>query len=160
MKNKELALLIGVGLVAAGVYMLWPRESKAKEIETDWMKIADKYSNAFGIDPALVKAIIMVESSGRPWVSRKEDGYFSYGLMGVTYPTAVDMGYTGSPSGLFDPEINVFYGCKYLRWLADRPHIDTLEKLIAAYNAGPDLQPWPSEYIKKVKEQMRRFSNE
>ena len=162
-RDKErLLILIGIVLIIGGLIML-PKVAKARGVTgdfgKDWESIAEKYANMFGVPVELVKAIIMVESSGRPWVSRRENGYYSYGLMGITYPTARDMGFSGNPSKLFDPEVNVYYGVKYLRWLMDRPHIDgDIEKLAAAYNAGPDLRPWPSEYVEKVKYWMRRIS--
>ena len=163
MERREIALiaiaLIAVGLLAtkgaeAAVVALRRPEGKLEE----WEELIQKYATIFNVPSSLIKAIIMVESSGKAFVSRKENGYYSYGLMGVTLPTARDMGFSGNPSQLFDPEINIYYGVKYLRWLMDRSYIDNnIERIAAGYNAGPDLTPWPSKYIEKVKYWIKKF---
>jgi len=95
-----------------------------------------------GVDPALIKAIIQAESNFNPRAFRHEPFVkhlggpdASYGLMQTLYTTAREMGYTGVPEGLFNPETSIEYGTRYLKRQLIRYTGDT-EKAISAYNAG------------------------
>ncbi len=80
------------------------------------------------LDPALVKAVIGVESGGNPAaVSRKG----ALGLMQLVPATAERFGVGDA----FDPAQNVEGGARYLRTLLNRYNGD-LERALAAYNAG------------------------
>jgi soluble lytic murein transglycosylase-like protein len=104
-----------------------------------------------GLDPRLVAAVIMVESSGDPKaVSRKG----ARGLMQLMPDTAKTLGV----SNAFDPEQNVEGGSRYLRNMLDR-HEQDLSLALAAYNAGPTavekhggIPPYPEtqKYVKRV----------
>ena len=109
------------------------------------------------LDENLVKAIIWRESSGFPNVSRWEPPLqcYSYGLMGVTYTTAVQMGFTGNPGGLFDPGTNVRYGTDYLRWQLDR-YSEDVRKAVSAYNAGTYTET-NKAYVDRVLEYRSRL---
>lgn len=71
---------------------------------------------------AFVKAIVAQESSFDPGAVRHEPQIndFSAGLMQVLLGTARSMGYTGTSgqpsdlSGIFDPQTNLEYGCRWL----------------------------------------------
>jgi len=104
---------------------------------SEFMPIIDKESQANSLDKTLVMAIVWQESSGFPDAVRWENtevGY-SFGLMGLTLPAARDMGFTGMGVSLLIPEVNVKYGCKYLRWQINRYNGD-VRKGVSAYNAG------------------------
>ena len=104
-----------------------------------------------GLDPRLVAAVIMVESSGDPKaVSRKG----AQGLMQLMPETAKTLGVVNA----FDPEQNVEGGSRYLRNMLDQ-HEDDLSLALAAYNAGPTavakhggIPPYPEtqKYVKRV----------
>jgi hypothetical protein len=80
------------------------------------------------VDPALVRAVMKVESGGNPAaVSRKG----AMGLMQLMPETAVEMGVTS----VFDPQENLDAGVRTLRSLLVRYDGD-LDKSLAAYNAG------------------------
>jgi soluble lytic murein transglycosylase-like protein len=82
------------------------------------------------IEPALVKAVLVVESGGDPKaVSRKG----ASGLMQLMPETARKYGV----SDVFDPAQNIRGGARYLHDLAQRYQND-LELILAAYNAGPE----------------------
>jgi hypothetical protein len=81
------------------------------------------------VDPALVRAVMKVESGGNPTaVSRKG----AMGLMQLMPETALNMGVTR----VFDPQENLDAGVRTLRSLLVRYDGD-LDKALAAYNAGP-----------------------
>lgn len=96
------------------------------------------WSEARGIDPALVWAVAMVESSLRTDAVRQEPRLndASYGLMQILYRTAQEVGYDGEPQGLLDAGTNLEFGTAYLKSMLDRFDGD-VRLALAAYNAGP-----------------------
>ncbi len=89
-----------------------------------------------GLDPALVAAVIYAESR---FVDQTSNAG-AIGLMQITPQTARGIeqasgGSTFVTSDLRDPQINISYGCFYLRHLLDRYGGNTVAAL-AAYNAG------------------------
>ena len=98
------------------------------------------HARTYGIDPALLAAVIYSESHFRPHV-RSARG--AIGLMQLLPSTAEGIatrtgGTAFVASDLDDPEINVRYGAWYLRHLRQhyegRP--DAMTLALAAYNAG------------------------
>jgi soluble lytic murein transglycosylase-like protein len=112
-------------------------------------------AEAHGLDPKLVKAVCMVESSGRTNAYRYEPAFWlrylaknpafqnqnprrvsaSYGLMQVMYPTAVQHGFKASPEMLFCPMVGLTSGCQHLKFLLDRCN-GNVEQALAQYNGG------------------------
>jgi soluble lytic murein transglycosylase-like protein len=86
--------------------------------------VADKYR----VDSALVKAIIMAESSYNPGAISKRG---AKGLMQLMPSTAASLGV----KDLFDPEENITGGVKYLKKLLKKFE-GNLRLAVAAYNAG------------------------
>lgn len=87
-----------------------------------------KAANRHEVDPALVKAVIMVESRYNPHAISKQG---AKGLMQLMPRTARSLGVEDS----FNPEHNVNGGVKYLKQLLDE-FDDNLKFALAAYNAG------------------------
>jgi soluble lytic murein transglycosylase-like protein len=84
--------------------------------------------NKHNIDPALVKAVIMAESSYNPMAVSKKG---ARGLMQLMPNTASDLGV----EDLFDPEHNINGGIIHLKKLMKQFKGD-LRLTLAAYNAG------------------------
>jgi len=108
---------------------------------------AEKY----GIEPALVAAVIWAESSGDP-NARSSRG--ARGLMQLMPETAKELGVTR----ILDPRENVDGGTKYLRRMLDA-HAGDVRVALAAYNAGPEavrryrgIPPYKEteEYVSRV----------
>jgi hypothetical protein len=104
------------------------------------------------LDPALVAAVIRVESAWRPGAVSPKG---ARGLMQLMPATARRLGVTRS----FDPAQNVRGGARYLSLLADRFGEHEVEKVLAAYNAGEGaveayqgIPPYREtrEYVRKV----------
>jgi hypothetical protein len=77
----------------------------------EYRAIVERESSALGVPPALVDAVMAVESRYNS-ASIGMDG--EIGLMQVMPATARMLGFSGTPAELATPEINVHYGAKYL----------------------------------------------
>ena len=139
--RKLLALLVIAAAVAAGfAYVL--------SSEPDWYvrlryplrydAIVRGHARNYRLDPALLAAVIYQESKFRAH-ARSSSG--AIGLMQLLPGTAKGIAvHTGGSrfrvSDLDDPELNVRYGCWYLRHLIDKYGRE--QTALAAYNAGQD----------------------
>lgn len=123
--------------------------------------IIQKAADLNGVDPALVKAIIMAESGFNPHAVSKSG---ARGLMQLMPTTAKALGVKDS----FNPEHNIRGGVRYFRQLMDRFGGDT-ELALAAYNAGSTrvrsyngVPPFKATryYIRKVFEYYEAYKKE
>lgn len=123
--------------------------------------LINQHAQANGLDPALVKAVMLTESNSNPSaISRKG----AQGLMQIMPDTAqiVEL------KNPFDPDENIRAGARYLKLLQDMFKGD-LELVLAAYNAGPSrviqhkmtVPPIDETitYVKRVKLQYSRLKN-
>ena len=91
-------------------------------------------SQRYGVDSALVEAVIRVESSFDPWaVSRKG----AMGLMQLMPTTASVLGVRDA----FNPRQNIDGGVRHLRGLIER-FGGNIPLALAAYNAGEEPVRW------------------
>ncbi len=123
--------------------------------------LINQHALANGIDPALVKAVMLTESNSNPAaISRKG----AQGLMQIMPDTAqiVEL------KNPFDPDENIRAGARYLKLLQEMFSGD-LELVLAAYNAGPakviqhNMKVPPIgetlNYVKQVKLRYDRLKN-
>jgi soluble lytic murein transglycosylase-like protein len=92
-----------------------------------YREIIASMSEAHGVDPLLVRALIQVESNYRP---RAKSPKGAMGLMQLMPSTAREY----KVRNPFDPRTNIEAGIKHLKSLIDR--LGTTEMALAAYNAG------------------------
>ena len=102
-----------------------------------YASLIDQYARTSRLDPALVKAVVAVESGFDP---RAVSAKGAVGLMQVIPETGERYGLTGdaqrsTAERLYDPATNLRIGTRYLRDLLDRFEND-LVLALAAYNAG------------------------
>ncbi|MBT4162692.1 MAG: lytic transglycosylase domain-containing protein [Gammaproteobacteria bacterium] len=116
-------------------------------------KASDKYM----VDPALIEAIIQVESSFRPDAVSTSG---ATGLMQLMPGTAGDL----EVEDRYNPRQNIHGGVRYISELMKRFN-NNLTLVIAAYNAGPGAveradgipeKPETKRYVKKV---LRAYDN-
>jgi len=125
-----------------------PQIFKKEEIYNDLIINAGK---KYGVEPALIKAIITIESSFDEKSYRYEPhrNDASYGLIQILYATAKNLGFKGKPTDLYNPQVNIEYGTKFLKVLLNQ--YKNLEDVIASYNMGyPRPASKTTEIIKKI----------
>ena len=112
----------------------------------------------YTLPPALIKAMMAVESSFEPTAVSPAG---AQGLMQLMPATAKAMQVHDS----FDPKANVFGGTRYLRLLTNDFNGD-IQKTVAAYNAGPGAvkrykgipnYPETQKYVKRVLKLYRHY---
>ena len=95
--------------------------------QTPYGEIIAAMSEAHGINPMLVRALIQVESNYRP-KARSHKG--AMGLMQLMPSTAREYNVRNP----YDPKANIAAGVKHLKSLLDR--LGAVDLALAAYNAG------------------------
>jgi len=121
-------------------------------------KIINRAATEFDVDPHLIKAVIMAESSFDP-EAVSEKG--AQGLMQLMPTTSEDM----NVENPFNPEENIFGGTKYLSLLLKKFNHDK-KMALAAYNIGPTVVsnhnsvppvPQTERFVEKVIEYYMEF---
>jgi len=115
--------------------------------------IISESARKYHLDPALIKAIIAVESRGNP---KAVSPAGAQGLMQLMPDTAAELGVTDP----FDPAQNIMAGSRYMRQLLDR-YQGNIRLALAAYNWGmgnlesrPDALPKETcNYIIRVEKE-------
>jgi len=132
-----------------------PHEEKA---ERNFDHIIQRVAKSYDVDPALVRAIIMAESSYNPRAVSKKG---AKGLMQLMPKTAEYLGVEDS----FNPEHNINGGVRYFKELLDQFDGD-VKLALAAYNAGSrrvreykGIPPFKATqlYVKKVFEYHQQY---
>ena len=129
------------------------------KLKTKYADLITKVSDEFALDHYLVAAMVATESSFDQFAMRYEPDFrwvheveknakvwhitdetehalqsFSYSLLQVMGGTARWQGYDGALMNLCKPEVGLYWGCKYLKYLFKK-HGDR-DKAILSYNAG------------------------
>jgi hypothetical protein len=97
------------GFVRSNTSIMFGRDWRAGRNE--YRPIIEREALAYGVPPALLDAVMAVESRYNPAVIGN-DG--EIGLMQVMPATARMLGFSGSEAQLANPEVNIHYGAKYL----------------------------------------------
>jgi soluble lytic murein transglycosylase len=131
------ALVLGLA-VSGAVALFSPIENAIKEITLPLRHddIIRQQARQKDLDPALIAAVIYRESKFRDQTSKAG----AKGLMQILPSTARFVAHKSGgtefeQSDLANPQINIAYGCWYLRYLLDRYRGNEVAA-IAAYNAG------------------------
>ena len=142
-----LALIVTGALALNGTFHHAAREISLPLRHED---IIRQQAREKGLDPALIAAVIYVESR---FIPGRTSPAGAEGLMQITPETARDIarrsgGTRFTVEDLATPQINISYGSYLLRELLDRYDGD-LAAALAAYNAGPgNADRWGGSSLK------------
>lgn len=107
---------------------------REQELDQRTRQFYDPYilqaSEKYNVDPALVKAVIRVESNFNPLAVSPKG---AQGLMQVMPATAARY----RENDMFSPITNIYVGTRHLAYLMKR-YSDELPLVLAAYNAGEE----------------------
>jgi soluble lytic murein transglycosylase len=143
--RRALLVLLAVALAGAGAFGVLQHEQPGWWVRLwyplDYRQVVVGNARLYHLDPALVAAVVYEESQ---FDAQARSGAGAVGLMQLLPDTARGIAiHTGGTkfhpaTDLLDPDLNVRYGCWYLRHLrqkyAEYPNGDELA--LAAYNAG------------------------
>ena len=127
-----------------------PQPIKPQIVKPEIAALVEEAARVNRVDPLLVHSVIAVESH---YDSHAVSSKGAEGLMQLMPPTARMLGISNS----FDPRQNIEAGVRYLKYLQNLYHDDTLA--LAAYNAGPKavekfkaVPPYPEtqNYVEQV----------
>jgi len=128
-------------------------EPQKEDYPLKYSEYVEKYSDEYGVDKALIYAVIKTESNFRP---EAVSSVGAMGLMQMMPATFKDMQKRLSEEHetdkLLDPEISIKYGTYYLKYLYN--YFDDWDLVIPAYNAGMgNVSKWlkNDEYSKNGK---------
>jgi soluble lytic murein transglycosylase-like protein len=137
-----------------------PRPRVRVPSESDYDRLIVHTASRYGVQPALVKAVIAAESNFQPdAVSRAG----AQGMMQLMPATAAELG-VERPFGVVE---NIDGGVRYLRLMLDR--YGDVTRALAAYNAGPGavdryggVPPYAETeaYVERVLEYYRGYWSE
>jgi soluble lytic murein transglycosylase len=182
--RRRRVVLVAVSIAAvvgAGIALLDPVEDALREITLPLRHddIIRQQARDKQLDPALIAAIIYRESRFRDQTSKAG----AKGLMQILPETADFVAHKSGGTkfeqgDLADPQINISYGCWYLRYLLDLYDGNTLAA-VAAYNAGhrrvdrwggaglrmqdirfPETRQYAEEVLEKRDEYAERYTKE
>ncbi len=106
----------------------WLRVPQAVRGDLAFGREIRETAERYGVSPALVEAVIRVESAFNPWAVSSKG---AQGLMQLLPATASALGVRDS----FNPRQNIEGGVRHLRYLLDR-YPGNVDLALAAYNAG------------------------
>lgn len=115
-------------------------------------------TTALEIPPELLSSVCMVESHHNINAIHKHDGQGnSVGICQIKLKTARWMGFQGTEYQLMDPEINIYFAGKYLKYNLLRYNGD-VHKALSAYNRGNARKVSITTYSNKVVQEWRKRS--
>ena len=155
--NSRISRYKTIAIVGGRAY--WQRRWNAKPRASDYDPLVREKAVEYDLEPALVKAVVHVESGFNPNATSPKG---AMGLMQLMPGTARRFNVLNA----YHPEQNVTAGVRYLRWLMDR-YAGNLRLSLAAYNAGEgavdkiqDIPPYPEtqRYVSRVLQMRQVYS--
>ena len=135
MKSKKMIIVIAVILIAIIVIFLLKDKILKIIYPKEYKEIVNIYAGEYGVDENLVFAVIKAESN---FDENAVSASNAKGLMQLMYATAEEVaeqcGIELTEENIFDPEINIELGTRYISTLIER--YTNIGVALAAYNAG------------------------
>ena len=124
-------------------------------VKPEIRELIEEKASVYDLDPDLVEAHVLVESSGKPKSTRWEPAFYeryvlplnlasneargratSFGLLQIMGQVARELGFKGEFAELLDPESGLEWGCKKLNQCYKKYSSNGQDAGIAAYNCG------------------------
>lgn len=134
-KLKTIVLCLVLLVAAVIIAVIVNRTMEKHTYKLEYAQIISAYALQYELDPYFVAAVIHVESGNRAQVKSSAGALGLMQIMPVTgewIAEKLDMDF--KTEDLSEPEINIEYGCWYLRFLFDK--FELTDTVAAAYNAG------------------------
>lgn len=131
------------------------RKSSFAKRKAKYRPIIAKYARQHGVPVKLAMAVVEVESSFRANATGRVG---EIGLMQLLPRTARYIGVKGNLKKLYDPDMNIRYGMKYLGGAHKKAGGHTC-RTILKYNAGHQakrMNPMSADYCRRVAKILRR----
>ncbi len=139
--KRVLLIFVAVAAAAVVLWLVVVNFSKASDsmmrnvYKLEYTGAIEKAAQEYDLDKALICGVIHTESGFDPDAGSGAGAQGLMQLMPSTFEWLAQLrGETVPEYSYTDPELNIDYGCYFLRWLFDR-YGDT-EVALAAYNAG------------------------
>jgi soluble lytic murein transglycosylase len=129
-------LVAGVAIAWASIHQTMPSWYARLWYPLEYEEAIKQHAERNDLDPALIAAVIHAESG---FVPDSQSSKGAVGLMQILPATAqfvADQPGRPSPAPhrLEDPEVNIAYGSRYMRYLVDS--LGSVPRALAAYNGG------------------------
>ncbi len=170
-KTFNILVVIGAAFLGICIYFFIPSYFGDEVYPLKYENLIVKYSNQFGVDPALVAGVILQESRFNP---KAQSSAGAQGLMQFMPGTAKTMANElGVPRyNIYDPETDIMFGTAHLRDLLNKYNGD-VDAALAGYNAGTgNADRWvrlgilgnipfgeTRNYVKKIKNYQSVYTN-
>lgn len=156
-------VLFSAILFSAGLYVMGIKSGRKGETP-ELRNLIFLKSSQWKVEPALIRAIIQVESNFNPKAKNPSDP--SYGLMQITPGLASDFGLITDPSSPSRSEINQLYkeannldvGCWYISKLLSRHPFDNAIQMYNVGETGYKRGVRNKPYLEKVRKYYAKFS--
>ena len=135
-KNRILTTTVVIILLSSILFgLLFWRPIQRIFYPKKYADIVERYATLYDLSPHLVFAVIKAESGFDPNAVSRVGAMGLMQIMPSTFLWLTDLTDEElEPDRLYDPEVNIRYGCYFLRYLLDIYEDETL--MLAAYNAG------------------------
>lgn len=127
-RGLKMLIPLSIGLL---IILIMSKPTKAFSVKTPVDQQIMAYSSVYGISPFLVKAVIKTESDFDPNATSYVG---ARGLMQLMLATARIYKPYVTAHELYNPQVNISIGAKFLRDLIDR--YGSIEDALAHYNLG------------------------
>jgi soluble lytic murein transglycosylase len=133
MLRKILIIIILLIILIGGLLYYYKNDILKYSYPKKYQQYVEKYAKKYEVEEEIIYATIRVESSFKPDAISNSN---AKGLMQLLDSTAEELAKDEDIEevDLFDPEINIMLGTKYIAKLLNK--YENLEVALAAYNAG------------------------
>lgn len=146
MRNKYLKLVVTlISLFVMSIVLILTAKSIARRVfPLNYSEHILNYSQEYSLDPYLVAAVIKAESNFKNKAKSEKD---AKGLMQIMDETAKWISVqlkeeNFKVENIYEPEVNIRFGCWYLNNLA-KEFSGNIELVLAAYNGGSgNVKSW------------------